>query len=73
MHTRRQRNHHVPFNGSIERALKVVNLPNFLANPVSSIQRLNRESTERKPVGGWRPSSIMVPFNGSIERALKVG
>ena len=63
----------VPFNGSTERALKEHPCNRAQENRPCSIQRLNRESTER----GWRRPGLAaargVPFNGSTERALKVG
>ena len=61
----------VPFNGSTERALKDWRAFSWFSRCLSSIQRLNRESTEREVAGSacrcWRK----VPFNGSTERALK--
>ena len=73
VHARSQVQALAPFNGSEERALKVLNA---LGNPIRvidcSIQRLRRESTERvaiRMLSKWRGDA---PFNGSEERALKV-
>ena len=63
----------VPFNGSTERALKVFGMTaeEFAKAEEGSIQRLNRESTERSQIQSVSTGGFSVPFNGSTERALK--
>ena len=63
-----------PFNGSTERALKVEDARDRIVADLRSIQRLNRESTERKkpgtaPVAG-RKSSIQRLNRESTERVV---
>ena len=60
----------VQFNGSTERALKERHVAVGQVSAGRSIQRLNRESTERL-VHAVESHAVHVQFNGSTERALK--
>ena len=61
----------VRFNGSTERALKELTGSSSGSLVRSSIQRLNRESTESGKHGAAAAKVRRVRFNGSTERALK--